>query len=280
MTTTIENIAKQIYVDAEERKRLLESLQANNHIEKFQARNYRKDGSIIWTQTNARIVRDAKNNTLYIEGFVTEVTSRKEAELALKTSEERYRTLVERIPAVVFLDSVDDTQTTLYISPKIEQLLGYTAEEWIADPFIWKNSLHLDDKEWVLTEDKRANKSGKKFGIEYRIQKKDGNYIWVHEESSLILDTNDTPLYWQGFLTDISEQKQTEKSLQKSGEQFKKIFQANPIASCIATLDEGRYIAANDAYWKLTGFKPSEFLGYTSRELGFLDEQRRSQFIT
>jgi len=279
MLTTITQIEKQIYVDIRERKRFLESLEVNDHVEKFQAQNYRKDSAIIWTQTNARIVRDTAGNALYIEGFVTEITSRKETELALRASEERYRALVEHLPAVVFLDTTDGFQNTLYISPKIENLLGYTPEEWIADPFIWRNSLHPDDKEQILAENDRTNKQGEIFSVEYRIRKKDGTYLWVREESSLILDLDNEPLYWQGFLSDISEQKKAEKKLQKSGEQFKKIFQANPIASCIATLNEGKYIAANDAFWKLTGFQPYEIIGRTSKEIGILDEQRRIQFV-
>ena len=279
MIKTIKHIPKQIYVDARERRRFLEHLQTNGYVEKFQAQNYRKDGSIIWTQTNARIVKGAEGNFLYIEGFITEITSRIETEFALRASEERYRTLIERLPAVVFLDTADEFQKTLYISPKIVILLGYTPEEWMADPHIWENSLHPEDKEWVLAEDENTNKIKQNFSIDYRLRKKDGTYIWIREESSIILDKKGEPLYWQGFLSDISEKKWAELNLQRSGEQFKKIFQANPIASCIATLKEGKYVAANEAYWELTGFTPEEFIGHTSRELGFLDEQRRSQFV-
>jgi len=280
MLISIKNIGKQIYVNAKERESILNELLVNGHIDKFVCQNYRKDGSIFWTLTNARIVRDMEGNALYIEGFITDITSRKEAQLALRASEERYRALVERLPAVIFLDATNEIQTTLYISPKIKELLGYTPEEWIADPFIWENSLHPDDKEHVIADDERTNTKRGNFSAEYRLRKKDGKYTWIREEATLILDYKGKPLKWQGFLFDISTQKQAESAIQQSEEHFKKIFQANPIASCIATLKEGRFIAANDAYWKLSGFEPNEILGHTSVELGFLTRKGRKNFVT
>ena len=150
MVTSVIDISKQIHVDEESRKQFLEELTKHGHVDGFEARNYRKDRSIIWTQTNARGVRDNKGNIKYFEGFLTDITSRKEAEFALRESEE----------------------------------------------------------------------------------------------------------------------------------QFKKLFQANPIASCIATLKEGRFIAANEAYWILSGYKPNELLGRTSVELGFITETRRKKVVS
>jgi PAS domain S-box-containing protein len=280
MIDSVSDVSKQIHVDEESRKYFIEELTNHDRLEGFEARNYRQDESIIWTRTNARTVRNEKGNIIYFEGFLTDITFRKEAEFALRESEQRYRALVEHLPAIIFLDAADEVQTTLYISPKIEKLLGYKPKEWMADPHIWENSLHPADKERVLAEDHRTTKNRKSFLIEYRLCRKDGNYTWIREESSLILDPNGNPLYWQGFLSDISEQKWAEKNLQRSGEQFKKIFQALPLAACIATLRDGRFIAANEAYWKLSGFEAGEFLGRTSIELGISTSERRKNLVT
>jgi PAS domain S-box-containing protein len=279
MLISVKNIGKQIYVKAEERDSFLNELLVDGHIEKFECQNYRKDGSIFWAQTTAHVVRKIEGDE-YIEGFITDITSRKEAEFALRISEEKYRALVEHLPAVIFLDATNEAQTSLYISPKIQELLGYTPEEWIADPFIWKNSIHPDDKERVVAKDKLTNETGEGFSLEYRLRGKDGSYRWIREESSLILDPKGCPLYWQGFLLDISAQKQAESTISQNGEQFKRIFQANPIASLIATFEEGRFIAANDAYWKLSGYEPTEFLGRTSVELGFISKDKRNELVT
>ncbi|MBN1453051.1 MAG: GAF domain-containing protein [Anaerolineales bacterium] len=278
MIQSISDITNDIHVDGETRKYFIEELSKHERVEGFEARTYRKDRSIIWTRTNARTVRDEAGNILYFEGFLTDITLRKEAEISLRESEERYRALVERLPGIVFLDAPDDSESTYYVSPKIEAILGYSPEEWISK-VTWSGIIHPDDRERVLGESKRTDKTKELFRQEYRIQKKDGEYAWIREEAHLVKDKHETPLFWQGFFVDISEQKQAEIAIRQSEEQFKKIFQANPIASCIATLKDGRFIAANDAYWKLSGFKPDEFLGRTSIELGFITKERRKKIV-
>ena len=275
MMQTVVDTSVQLHVDEGTRERFVDILTKQGSVEGFEARNYRKDRSIIWTRTNARAVRDDENNILYFEGFLADVTPFKEAELALQASEERYRALVDRLPAAVFLDDPDDPDNTIYISPIIEEMLGYSPEEWISD--VSKSAIiHPDDLPQVLTK----NKTGMSFHQEYRIKKKDGEYVWIREEASLINDEKGEPLFWQGFLLNISYRKETERAIKQSEEQFRKIFQANPLASCIATLDEGRYVAGNDAYWELSGFEPDEFLGRTSVELGFITKAERKKLVS
>jgi len=278
MLTSIESIGMQIYVDANRREDFLRELEKNGRVERFEGQNYRKDGSVLWTQTNARFVRDNEGNILCIEGFVTDITSRKEAELALKASEERYRALVERLPGAVFLDSPDDPNHIYFVSQKIEDILGYTPNEWI-ELVSWSNSIHPEDRQRILEESKRTDKTGEPFRQEYRLRKKDGEYVWVREETSLVRDEQEQPLFWQGFLIDISVQKQAENAIKQSEEQFKKIFLANPIASCIETLKEGRFLAANEAYFRISCIKSDDLLGLTSVELGFITPERRKNFI-
>src|ERR687893_233432 len=88
-----------------------------------------------------------------------ERTERRRAEEALGRSEERYRTLVEQIPAVTYIDPVDDPGTSLYTSPQIEGMLGYTPEEWI-EGRLWYERLHPEDRERVLAADERFEAGG------------------------------------------------------------------------------------------------------------------------
>ena len=278
MLSSVEDIGNQIYVDAKEREQFIIELQENDRVDNFEGQNYRKDGSIFWTQTNARIVRDDEGNALFLEGFITDINSQKQIELALKESEEKYRALVERLPGAVFLDPPDDPEKSLYISSNIENLLGYTPEEWMTE-FSWSDSIHPEDRERILAESKRSDKTGEPFREEYRIRNKSSEYLWIREETSLVKDERGAPLFWQGFLLDISQAKLAENTIKQSEEQFKKIFQANPIASCIATLKEGKFLAANAAYYKLSGFKPDEIIGHRSIDLGFLTTNKRKKLV-
>ncbi len=278
MIHRISNISQHIHVDEATRKRFIEELSTHERVEGFEARNFRKDGSVIWTRTNARTVRDETGNILYFEGFVTDITFRKEAEIAILESEEKYRALVERLPGAVFLDSADNPDVAFYISPKIEEILGYSQEEWISN-VIWSDIIHPEDRNRALNASKHTDKTGEVFRQEYRMRKKSGEFVWIREETSLVRDEQGQPLFWQGFFLDISSQKQAESAISQSEEQFKKIFQSNPIASLIATLDEGRLVAANEAYWKFSGFEPGELLGHTSIEIGLISKKKRKELV-
>ncbi len=215
MIDQITTIDRQIHLSEDSRRQFIELLDRDGVVEKFEARNLRKDGSIIWTSTNARVVRDEKGKALYYEGLITDITKQKNTETALMEAEERYRTLVENLPAVVFMDNFQQPRTTHYISPRLMDLLGYTPEEWEAGNNLWENSLHPEDRERVLAEDIRTDETGESFRVEYRLRHRDGHYVWIKEDASLVQGKDVTPLFWHGILLDITNQKQAEENLQR-----------------------------------------------------------------
>ena len=279
MVKSITDISKQIHPEEGTRKKFIEEISTHNQVKGFEARNFRKDQSIIWTRTNARAVRDENGDILYFEGFLTDITAQKEAELALRESEERYRSLVARLPGAVFLDEPDNLEKTIYISQKIKDLLGYSQEEWLST-ITWKDCIHPDDRDRVLAENKRIHETGEPFHQEYRLRNKEGDYVWIREELSLVLDANGEPLFWQGFFLNITDQKLAEDVILRSEKQFTKIFRSNPIASTITTFDDGKYIDANQAYYDLSGYQPNELIGRKAVDLGFITEAKRQRFIT
>jgi len=144
-----------------------------------------------------------------------ELHERKKIEKSLRETETLYRTLVEQTSVVTYRDFPDVNGATIYISPQIETLLGYSLNEWQENPTIWKRLTHPDDLPKVLAEIENYIASGKRTKIEYRMQALDGQWIWVQDESIVIKDDSGTPQYVHGVLIDITERKQAEEKVQQ-----------------------------------------------------------------
>jgi PAS domain S-box-containing protein len=157
---------------------------------------------------------------------------------ALYQAEVKYQSLVEQISAVVFLDKAGDDQTALYMSPRIEGLMGYTSEEWNADPDLWMKSIHPDDRERVAERDKRSTEGGSRFVEEYRFVRRDGRIIWVKEDTSLIRDADGNPLYWQGILLDVTREKEDEAALQRQLQELAILHSVSLAASNALQIDK------------------------------------------
>jgi PAS domain S-box-containing protein len=131
----------------------------------MEKRYFHKEGQVVWVLLSVSMVHDEEGDPLYFVSQIQDISERKRAEQKIRDAEQRYRTLVEQIPAVTYIDPVDDPDTSLYTSPHIEQMLGYTPAEWQTEK-LWPKRLHPDDRERVLAADKRfeagaASRSGR-----------------------------------------------------------------------------------------------------------------------
>jgi len=152
----------------------------------------------------------------YVSTQIASAIERKQAEQALREAETRYRTLVEQIPnAVTYIDSVDPSIGTFYVSPQIETMLGFASEEWVKDPTAWHRHLYPEDRERILAADKQHDETGEPFSNEYRMVTSDNRLVWVHDEAVMLLDEAEAPLYSHGIMIDITELKRSEQTLNR-----------------------------------------------------------------
>ncbi|MCX6080194.1 MAG: PAS domain S-box protein [Chloroflexi bacterium] len=173
----------------------------------------RKDGSEIWVEDRGTYVYDAQGNVTFHEGIMRDVTQRVQAEEALAASESKLRAMVEQVPAIVYTESAE-TRETLYISPQIERLTGYTPAEWVKERDFWEKMIHPTDLAAVLAEDARTTATYEPFDMEYRISTRDGRKLWIRDEAMMIQNQDGTPLFWQGVMYDVTEHKQSETERQ------------------------------------------------------------------
>ena len=132
----------------------------------------------------------------------------------LEDAEERYRSLVEHVPAIVYLAGFGERGEWHYVSPQVETLLGFTQEEWIAGP-LWYGQLHPEDRARVLWEEERDLESGVAETVhsEYRLLAKDNRIVWVRDESAIVWDEHGKPLFYRGVMFDITDRMALEEQL-------------------------------------------------------------------
>ncbi|MEZ5154627.1 MAG: EAL domain-containing protein [Solirubrobacterales bacterium] len=128
-------------------------------------------------------------------------------------AERQIRTLIERLPSITYQADLGAHGEWHFISPQVEEIIGYTPEELMEDPGLWERAVHPDDLGWVLEAEERSSAEGAPLDIAYRIRKRDGDTIWVRDRASIGIADGDGRMVVDGLITDISEQKAAEDRL-------------------------------------------------------------------
>lgn len=139
-----------------------------------------------------------------------------------KREEAKFRTLVENIPAVTFIAPLDESLPEIYVSPQIEEMLGFSQKEWMEDPVLWHRQLHPEDRERWNREFAPTCVSGQPFRSIYRFVAKDGHVVWVHGSASVVRDSDGNSLFLQGVAFDITAIKKAEVELREARETLHK----------------------------------------------------------
>ena len=220
------------------------------------------NGRVVWFHDESIPIFDDQGKVLMWQGVMVDVTEQKEAEQRLRQAEERYRVLVEHIPAVVYVESIDGNALDFYISPQVREVFGYDAEEWRWTDGFWESRVHPDDLERVLGVDEETNETGEEYSTEYRFRTADGRWAWVHDEAVFVAQP-DGPGFWQGFLMDITERRESEDRLREAEEKFRTIVEQNEAIFYTQEIDpvtgisRTNYIAPGN----------TDLIGYTTQEV-------------
>ena len=143
--------------------------------------------------------------------------SKRETGTAAKAEDAPFRSLVERVPAIVYVDPAGPEPTSpTYVSPFIEELLGYPREVATGDPDWWGRVLHPDDRDRVLSEWTRSDETGAPYVGEYRLIAADGRIVWIRDEAVLVRDGLGEPVEWQGMMLDVTASKEAQDELARA----------------------------------------------------------------
>lgn len=174
----------------------------------------RKDGSAFTAEL--AITKLERSGKLFFTGTLRDLTDIVRAEEDKAAAESRYRSLIENVPLVTYMNSNDDPFTSMYMSPQVESLLGYTPAEWAASPELGRSLIHPDDRERLQELSHRARDQGIPTCSEFRFVARDGRVVWVLDQTIPLRSEEGDIVCHQGFLLDITEQKQLEEQLRQS----------------------------------------------------------------
>src|SRR4051794_18440704 len=165
-----------------------------------------------------------------------------------------FREWLARIPGTVYVQRGAGLATTVYISPRVEQLVGRPASTFTGLDDVWATLVHPDDQERLRDADLRADLDGT-FQCEYRLLVADGTYRWMRDEAHRQPDDE----IWIGMLVDIDDQKRTEEQLRGAARRFQTLVEQVPTVIYMEALGEAvspMYVSPR--YESMFGYTPQE----------------------
>ena len=192
-------------------------------------------------------------------------------------SEVRSRRLVEELPLAVYTDKPDETSTSTYMSPIVEEMFGYPHDEWLREGF-FMSVVHPDDRDRITGQIVDAlGGADQKASYEYRILAADGRVVWVRDDVWIVRDDDGTALYSQGFMLDMTDQVLAAAEIRRQKQYFESLVEISPAA--VVTMDRDEIVTGwNPAAVQLFGYEVDEAVGTHIDRLLFaaddLDEGR------
>jgi PAS domain S-box-containing protein len=231
----------------------------------------RKDGSFLFVDLSPYLVR--LDGRRYVVVTLKDITERKRMEEALAASERKYRSLVENIPDVTW--TTDRQGRTRFVSPNVADVYGYSAEEVCAEDDTWLGNVHPDDRARVERAFEELFTKKKRYDVEYRIRRKDGTWIWLHDRSVATYE-KDGRWYADGVFSEITERKRMEEELRQHTEHLEELVTARTgelrenearYRSLYHTVADGIFVMGAEGQIEDANDSACAQLGYTREEL-------------
>jgi PAS domain S-box-containing protein len=185
---------------------------------------------------------------------------------AQREAERQYRKLVEELPLAVYKDAPDESATSEYISPLVEEMFGYPREAWMKPDF-FASVLHPEDRERTIAAHAAAlARNDDRWSMEYRVIAADGRTVWVRDDAWIVKDEQGIPMHVQGFMIDVTDQALAHAEIRRRTQYFESLVEISPVAVVVMDTEE-RVTGWNPAAAELFGYTPEEAVGRPIDEL-------------
>lgn len=170
------------------------------------------DGRTVWFHTGLRPIRE-EGGTPMFRGLSVDMTSQREAQEAIRQSQERYQALVDSIEGIVW-EADAETFQFRFVSKQAERLLGFPIHLWLNEPNFWKEHLFPEDLEQVTAAWTKGVSEKTGFDARYRMTAADGRTMWIRNLATVSIE-KDHPIALRGLMLDISERVRVEEALKQ-----------------------------------------------------------------
>ncbi|MEI6155204.1 MAG: PAS domain S-box protein, partial [Deltaproteobacteria bacterium] len=269
----ITDIARQHYVNPEDRQTYKSILERDGVIKGFETQLFSKDGNIVWASISARVVRNDVGAIICYEGTVEDITERKQAEAFIRDSEEKFSKAFKKSPLLMTISSIENG-IYINVNDKFIEVSGFEREEAVGKTSVELGWIKPKDRELIIHD---LKKKGSVDGIELELEAKDKRKVLCRFYGEAINIAGQQRLL--SIAQDITFSKQAENLLRTSEEMFSKMFYSNPVLVAISTLEEGRFINVNNIFCDKLGYTPGEVIGKTSMELHFFPNPEQRAYI-
>jgi len=178
----------------------------------------------------------------------------------MREAEVRYRVLIENVPVVIYVAAFDETHTLRYVSPRIQDLVGRTPAELLADDEEWYRSIHPDDVERVRAAERVSYETAREFDCEYRMIHRDGHVVFVWEHDAIVRDDTGRPLFSQGLVMDVTPVRTAEAALRVERDRAQRYLDVAGVTLLLIGMD-GRIAMLNRTGHALFGHDDGALIG-------------------
>jgi len=239
------------------RKSFKEQIERDGKTTGLESEWHKPDGTTIFIRENVQLVRDAKGAALYYDGTAEDITARKQAEMALFSSEERFRSLYENATIGMYRTTPDGR--ILMANPSLVRMLGHQSLEELLQRNLSKEGYEPEYPRHDFQT--RIEKEGEITGLESAWKRNDGSTIYVRESAHLVRNEQGQPQYYEGTVEDITERMRAGEALRESEEKFRTI--AEQMTDVVYLTDDRGFITfVSPVVTTLFGFTPGEMLGH------------------
>ena len=215
-----------------------------------------KDGTRKQVRLSLSGIRDQHHELRGFLGVAIDITQLEQLNQALLMSEQRYRSMLDNLPGVVYRCRNDEQWTMLFISDEVFALTGYQAQQLIRNKDISFAQLnHPDDQPLINPVVQHALAQRQRFNVEYRLRHKDGSVRWVQELGQGVYNDHGELLYIDGFIWDVSQQKAAQLALSSSEQKLSSLYKMAPLAIVLNRFTDGAFIEANPEFYRMLGYQ-------------------------